>query len=152
MDDVLAHAPGPATDSVSYGGGDWGFDRHEVRVQGTYEALVGAFSGDPEGPDDIIWYAAGYAADSLWEGRPDRTFAASPFVIDGTFEPHVGDFDGDGWDDVLWYAPGPDRDAIWYGGRSGFASVRSEEHTSELPSLMRISYAVFCLKKKTQTL
>src|SRR3546814_1781525 len=29
---------------------------------------------------------------------------------------------------------------------------RSEEHTSELQSLMRISYAVFCLKKKTQTL
>src|SRR3546814_2299091 len=27
---------------------------------------------------------------------------------------------------------------------------RSEEHTSELQSLMRISYAVFCLKKKTQ--
>src|SRR3546814_7616739 len=26
--------------------------------------------------------------------------------------------------------------------------LRSEEHTSELPSLMRISYAVFCLKKK----
>src|SRR3546814_10704220 len=29
-------------------------------------------------------------------------------------------------------------------------SQRSEEHTSELQSLMRISYAVFCLKKKTQ--
>src|SRR3546814_5544786 len=29
-----------------------------------------------------------------------------------------------------------------------FASKRSEEHTSELQSLMRISYAVFCLKKK----
>src|SRR3546814_3328894 len=28
---------------------------------------------------------------------------------------------------------------------------RSEEHTSELKSLMRISYAVFCLKKKTDT-
>src|SRR3546814_7128147 len=28
--------------------------------------------------------------------------------------------------------------------------VRSEEHTSELQSLMRISYAVFCLKKKIQ--
>src|SRR3546814_7689987 len=28
---------------------------------------------------------------------------------------------------------------------------RSEEHTSELQSLMRISYAVFCLKKKKQT-
>src|SRR3546814_8034475 len=32
-----------------------------------------------------------------------------------------------------------------------FASPRSEEHTSELQSLMRISYAVFCLKKKTRT-
>src|SRR3546814_4610927 len=30
-----------------------------------------------------------------------------------------------------------------------FAAYRSEEHTSELQSLMRISYAVFCLKKKT---
>src|SRR3546814_2083701 len=30
------------------------------------------------------------------------------------------------------------------------ASGRSEEHTSELPSLMRISYAVFCLKKKNK--
>src|SRR3546814_4353814 len=29
-----------------------------------------------------------------------------------------------------------------------FGSVRSEEHTSELQSLMRISHAVFCLKKK----
>src|SRR3546814_4725882 len=31
------------------------------------------------------------------------------------------------------------------------AIVRSEEHTSELQSLMRISYAVFCLKKKNTT-
>src|SRR3546814_9794355 len=30
-------------------------------------------------------------------------------------------------------------------------NVRSEEHTSELQSLMRISYAVFCLKKKKTT-
>src|SRR3546814_1650615 len=30
--------------------------------------------------------------------------------------------------------------------------ARSEEHTSELQSLMRISYAVFCLTKKTQTM
>src|SRR3546814_5314376 len=32
------------------------------------------------------------------------------------------------------------------------APMRSEEHTSELQSLMRISYAVFCLKKKTELL
>src|SRR3546814_3375925 len=30
--------------------------------------------------------------------------------------------------------------------------IRSEEHTSELQSLMRTSYAVFCLKKKKQTM
>src|SRR3546814_15291496 len=30
-------------------------------------------------------------------------------------------------------------------------AIRSEEHTSELQSLMRISYAVFCLKKKKNT-
>src|SRR3546814_6773796 len=32
----------------------------------------------------------------------------------------------------------------------GMDLTRSEEHTSELQSLMRISYAVFCLKKKTK--
>src|SRR3546814_4017565 len=32
------------------------------------------------------------------------------------------------------------------------SSLRSEEHPSELQSLMRTSYAVFCLKKKTNTL
>src|SRR3546814_9455238 len=33
----------------------------------------------------------------------------------------------------------------------GMQRKRSEEHTSELQSLMRISYAVFCLKKKKRT-
>src|SRR3546814_1561826 len=32
-----------------------------------------------------------------------------------------------------------------------YGDMRSEEHTSELQSLMRISYAVFCLKKKNTT-
>src|SRR3546814_7744220 len=35
-------------------------------------------------------------------------------------------------------------------GRTKRLHVRSEEHTSELQSLMRISYAVLCLQKKTQ--
>src|SRR3546814_8479805 len=34
--------------------------------------------------------------------------------------------------------------------REGRFTARSEEHTSELQSLMRISYAVFCLKKNTK--
>src|SRR3546814_8673435 len=44
--------------------------------------------------------------------------------------------------DIGAKAPGPERDLLTRVG------VRSEEHTSELQSLMRISYAVFCLKKK----
>src|SRR3546814_4141186 len=44
-----------------------------------------------------------------------------------------------------------DRKAPAASGRTGHhPRQRSEEHTSELQSLMRISYAVFCLKKKTQ--
>src|SRR3546814_3354532 len=38
-----------------------------------------------------------------------------------------------------------------YHGHSTAAKERSEEHTSELQSLMRISYAVFCLKQKNKT-
>src|SRR3546814_3691335 len=37
----------------------------------------------------------------------------------------------------------------WGSFQASRARARSEEHTSELQSLMRISYAVFCLKKKT---
>src|SRR3546814_10523966 len=40
--------------------------------------------------------------------------------------------------------PPPGNLVVWRGMRR----LRSEEHTSELQSLMRISYAVFCLKKK----
>src|SRR3546814_4472828 len=58
---------------------------------------------------------------------------------------------------------GPDQCADRRGGGHGESRVsprfkqfgavmtRSEEHTSELQSLMRISYAVFCLKKKKKT-
>src|SRR3546814_6292594 len=51
-------------------------------------------------------------------------------------------------DEVIWVKPG-----IWPNWRSSgeVTNARSEEHTSELQSLMRISYAVFCLKKKTTT-
>src|SRR3546814_1351530 len=42
-----------------------------------------------------------------------------------------------------------DHDGCWKAREdSTISSIRSEEHTSELQSLMRISYAVFCLKKK----
>src|SRR3546814_5932785 len=62
---------------------------------------------------------------------------------------------------VLWVVERPDRRGERSRGRrhatgagadsgrdGGELADRSEEHTSELQSLMRISYAVFCLKKK----
>src|SRR3546814_6724880 len=53
-------------------------------------------------------------------------------------------------------APGARPDVVDDGiigksGAFGAVDLRSEEHTSELQSLMRISYAVFCLKKKKYT-
>src|SRR3546814_9597671 len=45
----------------------------------------------------------------------------------------------------------PEGENIWGGTPGVFRPERSEEHTSELQSLMRISYAVFCLKKNTNT-
>src|SRR3546814_1905225 len=44
-----------------------------------------------------------------------------------------------------WFGQGVTQGAVFYLAGEG---RRSEEHTSELQSLMRISYAVFCLKKK----
>src|SRR3546814_9199203 len=41
--------------------------------------------------------------------------------------------------------------SLWRWVAASSTSSRSEEHTSELQSLMRISYAVFCLKKKNTT-
>src|SRR3546814_2377740 len=64
----------------------------------------------------------------------NRLYAASVPLDDSYVSPLFGDF-----------AQGFPRSFI----QSGTRDLRSEEHTSELQSLMRISYAVFCLKKKT---
>src|SRR3546814_6049932 len=51
--------------------------------------------------------------------------------------------------DVLpWPSAAGDCNRVFRVARHDGATTRSEEHTSELQSLMRISYAVFCLKKK----
>src|SRR3546814_5012553 len=60
----------------------------------------------------------------------------------------------------LYWEDAVDNHGVFNGGAAAFAEYivgdtkqrfRSEEHTSELQSLMRTSYAVFCLKKKHQT-
>src|SRR3546814_5813927 len=50
-----------------------------------------------------------------------------------------------------WQLPAPAQGAFDFMDDALPAPLRSEEHTSELQSLMRISYAVFCLKKKQLT-
>src|SRR3546814_3355709 len=72
-------------------------------------------------------YLSGFICAMMLFGRPDNFYWAvmiTPILFVG-----------------LLFAPAALRDLI--------TSVRSEEHTSELQSLMRISYAVFCLKKKS---
>src|SRR3546814_1064641 len=59
----------------------------------------------------------------------------------------VDDWIGVGADEAMHFAL-LDRRLRALGSQYGALPARSEEHTSELQSLMRISYAVFCLKKK----
>src|SRR3546814_7364434 len=49
-----------------------------------------------------------------------------------------------------WHGTSPGTGSLATTPRCEAAGNRSEEHTSELQSLMRISYAVFCLKKKNK--
>src|SRR3546814_3490153 len=55
---------------------------------------------------------------------------------------------------LIWTlaAGGPDQPGRLWAGTIPGALFRSEEHTSELQSLMRLSYAVFCLKKKNHSI
>src|SRR3546814_5032732 len=79
---------------------------------------------------------------------------------DYTAEPiHVGSLEllpriaiGAGYDDNLYAQPDGEIGDAYVRIRPRVSLVRSEEHTSELQSLMRISYAVFCLKKKKKTI
>src|SRR3546814_6026968 len=75
--------------------------------------------------------------------RPDAP------AITGTSE-HIQDIPPGGNKAVLTLADGSKISLNEVSG--GTLAMRSEEHTSELQSLMRISYAVFCLKKKKTTI
>src|SRR3546814_5827709 len=70
--------------------------------------------------DSGSWYSVGHSV----QGSPKCSLSASKMDKDSRAGP------------------------LWSTNRSNSFRRRSEEHTSELQSLMRISYAVFCLKKK----
>src|SRR3546814_10508460 len=93
------------------------------------------FNGDSV--SDILWRNTRTGSNTIWKPGNRSTEQAVVGVTDQAWTMvGVGDFNGDGVSDILWRNT-----------RTG-ANTRSEEHTSELQSLMRISYAVFCLKKK----
>src|SRR3546814_4346741 len=83
----------------------------------------------------------------LLGGRGDEhAVAHDPGVVDDDME--VTERGDRGFDDALRRIPVGDVLIIGDGVAARRLDLRSEEHTSELQSLMRISYAVFCLKKK----
>src|SRR3546814_2154082 len=90
-------------------------------------------------PDTPLFRSEGA---KLFDGETEIGVATS-----GGFAPSVGAPIAMGYVPTGLSAPGTAIAAEVRGKRV----PRSEEHTSELQSLMRISYAVFCLKKKTYT-
>src|SRR3546814_5639935 len=98
--------------------------------------------------------AAGLVAlnqDERADHRPRRTQPVDRFIPELFDQPPQFGGEQAG---VPWAQPGDD--VVRQLGQPGRIvdqrrQARSEEHTSELQSLMRISYAVFCLKKKNNT-
>src|SRR3546814_3325413 len=84
-------------------------------------ALLAALVNIIDVPDMTV-SSSGLREGLLYQALDERTRAQDPLIVAAEFE-----------------------------GRRLARFARSEEHTSELQSLMRISYAVFCLKKKNPT-
>src|SRR3546814_10486341 len=95
-----------------------------------------SYSFQPSSDSSISTSVVGEASSPLFtiSSNSDRLYATPPPV-----PPSVND--------GRMIAGSP----VWSSAASA-SSTRSEEHTSELPSLMRISYAVFCLKKQNDRL
>src|SRR3546814_4683620 len=77
----------------------------------------------------------GYLTDMGYETatKAQQVFGGHGYIVENGMEQFVRDA----------------RIAMIYEGANGVQAMRSEEHTSELQSLMRISYAVFCLNNNT---
>src|SRR3546814_7868304 len=112
--------------------------------------LVAQKTADTDEPREEDLYRVGTLASILQMLKlPDGTVKV---LVEGVHRARIASFDFDGAyltadcqqlpDDKLGTTDDKEIDA---------ATRRSEEHTSELQSLMRISYAVFCLKKKKTT-
>src|SRR3546814_4170816 len=100
---------------------------------------VAMMSGASTASAQSFWYRHGIPGIGAFSAPPTEPCGESPYP---------GQVCADG---SIYAGLSPDGDIAMYVAASSAPSTllwRSEEHTSELQSLMRISYAVFCLKKK----
>src|SRR3546814_6914060 len=86
------------------------------------------------------------ALDTL--GQQHGPGARKGIVEDAPFVAHRGETGPDLLDQIAIEVRHARRRLLAFRGNRDATAQRSEEHTSELQSLMRISYAVFCLKQK----
>src|SRR3546814_3854357 len=114
----------------------------EVRDGSTLElALAAGAALGPEGLDNALWFPSSVVA------RQDGSTAVWPHIVLDRAKPGLIAVDQAGRRFVNEAVSYHEFVRAMY--RAHADAPRSEEHTSEIPSLMRISYAVFCLKKKT---
>src|SRR3546814_325282 len=110
---------------------------------GSFDNIEQFWLGDGDDIIDLTAHGAGgidYAKDVLVQAG-----LGNDIVIGGAGKDNL---QGDGGNDIIFGWRGSDTIAGGAGDDLLYGDDRSEEHTSELQSLMRISYAVFCLKKK----
>src|SRR3546814_6883467 len=98
------------------------------------EALDGPLPSGPSSPAEVLAFLDDYGSPATVASAGGRYFG---FVTGGALPAHVA---------AQYLAAAWDQNSFSF--VSSPAVARSEENTSELQSLMRISYAVFCLKKK----
>src|SRR3546814_8109282 len=79
----------------------------------------------------------------------DRALGSEPMRVAALGRAILGGLQAGGVVGIVKHIPGHGRALLDTHEALPTVTARSEEHTSELQSLMRISYAVFCLKKKT---
>src|SRR3546814_3355969 len=96
-----------------------------------YETISGGTGAGPEHIGAPFEQAGGFAGTAVVQAHMTNSRLTDPEVLELRFPVRLESYE------------------IRKGSGGAGRWPRSEEHTSELQSLMRISYAVFCLKKKT---
>src|SRR3546814_4388162 len=101
------------------------------------EALMASVLDRPGSQEKFLTHGGKMFINNKWMD------AKSGATLD-VFDPSTGD--------VIAKVAAADQEDVDEAVKAARAAFRSEEHTSELQSLMRSSYAVFCLKKKTKAI